>query len=427
VTFLADLSGFLRDIQIPDMYVARQKFPRPRIENIEKHLVEALERVFPAGSNLDHLRIAVTAGSRGITAIPEIHRIIGDYLKMKGAEPFIIPAMGSHGGGTAEGQLEVLQNLGITEDTTGVPIHSSTESIQIGKIQEGAPVWVDALAAGSDGILAVNRIKPHTDVSGPFESGITKILSVGIGNVEGALSCHSRGINEMTGILPEVRKVVTSKLPVLGGIGILENAYEETAGIFGLLPGEFDIEEPRLLERARRLMGRILFAGSNLLLIDRMGKDISGAGIDPNVTGRAFDGSRKAGATFSTNWIVVFDLTEASGGNACGIGTTDITTAKLCKKTDFAATYANAIASKVTERLPMVLDTDSQAVSAGLLLAGGEDAKVIRIKDTLNLQYVMVSANMLDEVKESPDLELINRKVSLLSKNTGLLAPFPDF
>lgn len=423
---MADLSGFLRDIQIPDMYVARQKFPKPCIENIEKHLVDALDRVFPEKGNLDRLRIAVTAGSRGITAIPEIHRIIGDYLKMQGAEPFIIPAMGSHGGGTSEGQLEVLKNLGITEDTTGVPIHSSTESVQIGKTQRGIPVWVDALAAGSDGILAVNRIKPHTDVSGPFESGITKMLSVGIGNVEGALSCHSHGVNEMAGILPEVRKVVTSKLPVLGGIGILENAYEETAGIFGLLPGEIDTEEPRLLERARRLMGRILLAGSNLLLIDRMGKDISGAGIDPNVTGRAFDGSRKAGATFFTDWIVVFDLTEASGGNACGIGTTDITTARLCKKTDFAATYANAIASKVTERLPMVLDTDSQAVSAGLLLAGGKKAKVIRIKDTLNLQYVMVSANMLDEVKENPDLELINQKVPLLSKDTGLLAPFAD-
>ncbi|MGC9490703.1 MAG: lactate racemase domain-containing protein [Thermovirgaceae bacterium] len=423
---MADLSGFLGDVYIPEMNLVRQKFPRPRTESLEKSLLEALGRVLRAEEALRGRRIAVTAGSRGITAVSVIHRIIAGFLKARGAEPFIIPAMGSHGGGTAEGQLDILHSLGITEDATGVPIRSSTESLQVGKTDSGIPVWADAAASESDGILAVNRIKPHTDVSGPFESGLTKMLSVGIGNTRGASACHSRGIEEMAGILPEVRKVVTSRLPVLGGIGILENAYEETAGIFGLLPGEIDTEEPRLLERARRLMGRILFSGCDLLLVDRMGKDISGAGMDPNVTGRAFGGSRKAGTSFATGWIAVFGLTEWSGGNASGIGSADITTAKLCKKTDFAVTYANAISSKVTERLPMVLDSEHQAVAAGLVLAGGNDTRVVRIKDTLNLEYILVSKNMLDEAGKHPDLEPVARGIPLLSAHGGDLTPFPE-
>ncbi|MFP4481621.1 MAG: lactate racemase domain-containing protein [Thermovirgaceae bacterium] len=421
---MANLSGLLRDVQIPETHLVRQKFPRPRMESLEKSLFEALDRVIREKDIPRGLRIAVTAGSRGITSIPEIHRIIAGYLKTKGAEPFIIPAMGSHGGGTPEGQIDVLRNLGITEKSTGAPIRSSSESVQIGETEGGVPVWVDAIAAESDGILAVNRIKPHTDVSGPFESGLTKMLSVGIGNTRGALACHSHGLDEMTAVLPEVRKVVTSKLPVLGGIGILENAYEETAGIFGFLPGDIDTEEPRLLERARRLMGRILLRKCELLLVERMGKDISGAGMDPNVTGRAFDGSRKAGTTFSTDWIAVFDLTEASGGNASGIGMADITTARLCKKTDFVATYANAIASKVTERLPMVLDSDRQAVAAGLVLGGGRGTRVVRVKNTLDLEYIMVSENLLDEVNEHPDLEAVARGIPLLSGPAGELAPF---
>jgi len=423
---LADLSGFLGDVHIPELNMVRQKFPRPRTESLEKSLFEALGRVLPAEETLRGRRIAVTAGSRGITAVSAIHRIIAEFLKARGAEPFIIPAMGSHGGGTAEGQLDILRSLGITEETTGVPIRSSTESVQVGETDRGIPVWVDAFAAESDGILAVNRIKPHTDVSGPFESGLTKMLSVGIGNTRGALACHSRGIKEMAGILPEVRKVVTSRLPVLGGIGILENAYEKTAGIFGLLPGEIDTEEPRLLERARRLMGKILLSGCDLLLVDRMGKDISGAGMDPNVTGRAFDGSRKAGTSFAAGWIAVFDLTETSGGNASGIGMADITTAKLCEKTNFAVTYANAISSKVTERLPMVLDSEHQAVVTGLILAGGNDASVVRIKDTLNLEYILVSKKLLDEVIEHPDMELVARGIPLFSAPKKDLNPFPD-
>ncbi len=423
---MADLSGFLSDVRIPELNLVRQKFPRPRTESLERSLSEALARVLGAEETLDGRRIAVTAGSRGITSVSTIHRIIAEALKARGAEPFIIPAMGSHGGGTAEGQLDILHNLGITEEATGVPVRSSAESVRIGETESGIPVWVDAFAAESDGILTVNRIKPHTDVSGPFESGLTKMLSVGIGNTRGALACHSRGIEEMAGILPEVRKVVTSRLPVLGGIGILENAYEETAGIFGLLPGEIDTEEPRLLERARKLMGKILLSGCDLLLVDRMGKDISGAGMDPNVTGRTFDGSRKAGTAFSTDWIVVFDLTKGSGGNASGIGMADITTAKLCKKTDFAVTYANAISSKVAERLPMVLDSEHQAVSAGLVLAGGDDARIVRIKDTLNLEYILVSKNLLDEATEHPDLEPVFRGIPLLSAPGGDLTPFPN-
>jgi hypothetical protein len=426
VSLLADLSYLLKNIQVPEMHLVKQTFPRPRTENLEEELIEALNRVIPPGKIFPGSRIAVTAGSRGITSIAEIHWVIAGYLKQNGADPFIVPAMGSHGGGTSEGQRDTLASLGITEETVNVPIRASMEVVRLGQTPCGIPVWIDAVAAGADWILAVNRIKPHTDVTGPFESGLTKMLSVGLGNLEGAAACHSRGLGKMGHILPEVRDIVISRLPVLGGIGILENAYGETAGIYGLKTGEIDSGERSLLEQARRLIGRILISESDLLLVDRMGKDISGAGMDPNVTGRAWDGSHKAGATFSTEWIVVFDLTEASGGNASGIGTADITTSRLLGKTDFTVTYANAITSRIAERLPMVLDNDFQALAAGLFLAGEKEARIVRIKDSLDLEHIMVSENLCDEVQANPDLDLVRRNVPLLSDIKDELAPFPD-
>ncbi|MDN5336230.1 MAG: hypothetical protein PWR02_1256 [Synergistales bacterium] len=423
---MADLSALLGNSHIPAMHLVKQIFPRPRIENLEKELIEALDHVIPPEKVIPGSRIAITAGSRGIASIADIYRVIADYLKGKGANPFIVPAMGSHGGGRPEGQIEILKNLGITEKTVNVPIRASMEAVLLGQTPCGIPVWVNAVADGADWILVVNRIKPHTDVTGPFESGITKMLSVGLGNLKGAAACHSRGLKKMGYILPEVRDMVISKLPVLGGIGILENAYGETAGIYGLKTGEIDSGEKGLLEKARELMGRILISESDLLLVDRMGKDISGAGMDPNVTGRAWDGSHKAGTTFSTKCIVVFDLTEASGGNASGIGTADITTSRLFQKIDFTVTYANAITSRITERLPMILDNDYQALATGLFLAGEKEARIVRIKDTLDLGHIMVSENLWYEVEACSGLDLIRRDVPLLSGMKDELAPFPD-
>jgi len=415
---MADLSQYLQHRELPPLGLARQRFPRPRLENLPRAITEALERILPPGSFAPGARIAVTAGSRGIANIPEIHRTVVAWLRAAGAEPFLIPGMGSHGGGTAKGQVEVLRHLGITEESVGAPLLSSMDTVEVGVTPKGLRVYWDAHAWKADGVLLLNRIKPHTDISGPCESGLTKMMVVGLGKLRGAASCHSVGLDNMGEELLSFREILLRRCPLLGGLGILENAYEETASVIGLRPGEIPEEEPELLDRARSLMGKILLPRADILLVDRMGKDISGAGMDPNVIGRKCDGSPKEGSSFQADYIGVLDLSEGSEGNASGIGMADFATEKLLQKTDLAATYANALTARVTEKLPMILRNHRQVLQGALSLTSPE-ARIIRLRDTRSLEYLQLSPPFLEEAAQHPDMEILHEPAPLEEDEKG--------
>ncbi|HPJ25281.1 MAG TPA: hypothetical protein PLW97_05215 [Synergistaceae bacterium] len=409
---MADLSHYLQHGELPPLGLARQSFPRPRTEDIPQAITEALERILPPGSFAPGARIAVTAGSRGISDIPLIHRTVVSWLRSAGAVPFLVPGMGSHGGGTAEGQLEVLKHLGITEESVGAPLLSSMDTVKAGVTPGGLGVYWDAHAWKADGVLLLNRIKPHTDISGPCESGLTKMMVIGLGKLKGALSCHSVGLDNMGKELLTFREILMQRCPLLGGLGILENAYEETASVVGLRPGEIPEEEPKLLKKARSLMGKILLPKAEILLIDRMGKDISGAGMDPNVIGRKCDGSPKEGSSFQADYIGVLDLSEASEGNASGMGMADFATEELLQKADLAATYANALTARVTEKLPMILLNHRQVLQGALSLTSPE-ARIIRLRDSRSLEYLQFSGSLRSAVAEHPDVEILQEPAPL--------------
>jgi hypothetical protein len=415
---MANLEHFLQHQELPLMGLARQRFPRPRLKNLSQAVAEALEHILPRGSLAPGTRIAITAGSRGISNIPEIHRTVVARLRAAGAEPFLVPGMGSHGGGTPRGQLEVLRHLGITEESVGAPILSSMETLEVGSTPKGLRIYWDAQAWKADGVLLLNRIKPHTDISGPCESGLTKMMVIGLGKLKGAASCHSVGLQAMGEELLAFRKVILEKCPLLGGLGIIENAYEETASVTGLRPEEIPQEEPKLLEHARSLMGRILLPRAEILLLDRMGKDISGAGMDPNVMGRKCDGTPKEGCSFEAKYIGVLDLSEGSEGNASGIGMADFATEELLRKADLAATYANALTARVTEKLPLLLANHRQVLQGALFLTSPE-ARVIRLRDTRSLEYLQFSASLREEVTQNPEMEILQEPAPLEENERG--------
>ncbi len=415
---MANLEHFLQHQELPLMGLARQRFPRPRLENLSSEITLALEHILPPGSLPPGARIAITAGSRGISNIPEIHRTVVAWLRGAGVEPFLVPGMGSHGGGTAQGQLEVLRHLGITEESVGASILSSMETIEVGSTPKGLRIYWDAQAWKADGVVLLNRIKPHTDISGPCESGLTKMMVVGLGKLKGAASCHSVGLQALGEELLAFRKVILEKCPILGGLGIIENAHEETASVTGLRPEEIPQEEPKLLERARSLMGKILLPQAEILLLDRMGKDISGAGMDPNVIGRKCDGSPKEGRSFEADYIGVLDLSEGSEGNASGIGMADFATEELLRKVDLATTYANALTARVTEKLPLILANHRQVLQGALFLTSPE-AQVIRLRDTRSLEYLQFSTSLREEVAKHSDMDILQEPVPLEEDEMG--------
>ncbi|MFH1480306.1 MAG: lactate racemase domain-containing protein, partial [Pseudomonadota bacterium] len=356
-----------------------------------------------------------TAGSRGVANMALILRHLVRILTELGARPFLFPAMGSHGGGTAEGQLEVLRSLGITEESMGAPLISSMEVVEIGRSSFGFPVLVDRNAAEADGIVVVNRIKPHTEFEGPIESGLMKMMAIGMGKHRGCFEVHKQTVHYgYRKVIPEIGSVILEKLPVLFGVGIVENIYDATAIIKAVLPPQFLSEEKRLLAEAKRLMARLPFNKLDILIVDEMGKNISGTGIDSNVIGRIMFIGEKEPEYPQITRIAVLDLTEASHGNAVGIGLADYTTARLVGKIDQKATATNAITAMSPEkaRIPIALATDKEAVEAALTTIGAvapEKARVVHIKNTLEIFELDISEALLRETEGRKDLELMKR------------------
>lgn len=394
----------------PEMIRIRQVLDVPRVENIEETVDRELGSLTGLGIKRGD-RIAVTAGSRGVANIVRILRRVVQKIREAGGEPFLIPTMGSHGGGTAEGQIDVLKSLGVTEETTGAPIRSSMEVVEIGKSRFGFPVLVDRYAAGADGIVALNRIKPHTEFEGPIESGLMKMMAIGMGKHKGCFEVHRQTVQfGYREVIPEIGSIILGKLPVLFGLGIVENVYDETALIRAIPASKILETEKELLVLAKRLMARLPFEKIDVLVVDEMGKNVSGTGMDTNVIGRIMFIGEKEPERPRITRIVVLDLTEATHGNGVGIGLADYTTRRLVEKLDLSVTATNAITAMTPEkgRIPLAMATDQEAVNAAFQTIGAvqpEEAKVVHIRNTLELGEMEISRALMKEAQGRAEIQ----------------------
>jgi len=392
------------------MVRARQSFPADEVRDVAGALREELRKPSIAGKVRGKRRIALAVGSRGVAQIPLIVRTVAEELKALGAEPFIVPGMGSHGGATAEGQTRVLADLGVTEASAGCPILSSMEVVELGSLPNGLPVYMDRNAMEADGIVVVNRVKPHTAFSGSIESGLVKMITIGLGKQKGADSCHAFGFGHMERNMIDMAKVKLARAPFLFGVGTVENAYDRVAKIVAVPAEEILGTEPALLAEARANMPSIPFDPLDVLIVDRMGKEISGSGMDPNITGRASNPYIKV--TRRTTRMAVLDLTAASRGNAVAVGLADVITRRLFRKIDFEHTYANVLTSTVTRSgmIPLIMENDRLAIQAAVKTCNALDmgaVRMVRIRDTLHLEEIRFSECLLPEARGNPRLSIL--------------------
>ncbi|MEA4964659.1 MAG: lactate racemase domain-containing protein [Oscillospiraceae bacterium] len=406
------IDSLLNEIDVPPMYLVRQHFDHQHLEHVEERLLEQMQAKHIAIHPGD--RIAITCGSRGIANIVSAIRAAATFIRESGGEPFVVPAMGSHGGATVEGQLEVVQSLGVTEESVGCPICSCMDVVQLGTTADGLPVYIDRLASEADGIVLVNRVKPHTSFRGPYESGLMKMITIGLGKQKGAEACHSVGWKYMRGNVPAIANIVLDKANILFGIALMENAYDQTCRTEVLTGKEIPEEEPQLLLEAKTRMPSLPFDKIDVLVIDEIGKNISGAGQDPNITGR-YDTPYASGGPVVQR-MVILDLTEESHGNACGVGLADYIADRLYQKLDYDKMYLNVLTNKLpyTVNVPVVLKNDWQAVQAAVktcIEIDHEHPRVVRIRNTLSLGEIYVSDNMLPELGKFDYIEVTDRKM----------------
>jgi hypothetical protein len=387
------------------MVRVRQHFERPKVEDIPATIRATLERLDLSKTIRPGQTVALTAGSRGIANIPLVLRSVADFLKQLGAKPFLVPAMGSHGGGKAEGQRAVLESYGITEAFVGAPIRSSMDVVSLGTTPEGWPVVLDRHAAEADHIGVVARIKPHTGYHGTIESGLLKMMMIGLGKHAGALNYHRILLEQPFGeVVRSVGKTIRARAPIAFGLGIVENAYDETARLEAALPADFETREQEMLVLAKRWLARLPLSKADLLIIDEIGKDISGSGMDTNVVGRkrAFRGDTSATGQPEMRLIFVRDLTPKTHGNAAGIGLADFTTTRLVRSMNYKATIINCLTAGYPEgaNLPVHFETDREVLDAALAIIGTrppEEARIMRIRNTLMIEELECSEPCLND------------------------------
>lgn len=389
----------------PKILRIRQSFERPRVDNVAGRVQQALERLELGQRIRPGQTVALTAGSRGIANIPVIIKSTVDHLKKLGAKPYIVPAMGSHGGGTAEGQRHIIESYGITEEFAGAPIKASMEVVTIGTTPEGYPVYLDKHASQADHIGVIGRVKPHTNYHGPIESGLLKMMMIGLGKHVGALAYHRLLLEKpYDQVVRSVGRVMCSRAPIAFGVATVENAYDETARIEAIRPADFEKVEEELLTLARRWLMRLPFHEADLLIIDEIGKNISGSGMDTNVVGRkrALRSQVAAPDQPQMRHIFIRGLTEKTHGNAAGIGLADFTTSRVIRDMDYRATRINCLTAGYPEGaiLPVHFDTDREVIDAALAIAGTraiDEVRVMRIRNTLALEEMEISEACLGE------------------------------
>lgn len=421
---MSAIEDILAKNTIPRMLTVKQHMPRPRVENVDQAVREAIEEANVLDRIKPGMRVAITGGSRGINNMVQVYKTLVQLVRSLGAEPFIFPAMGSHGGATAQGQVEVLKHLGVTEDVCGCPIISSMETDLLGYTKKnGLPAYIDHNANLADAIILVNRVKLHTSFRGNIESGLCKMAVIGMGKQKGAELCHSRGWDLMLDSILDLSETIISKSKTIFGIALVENGYDETA-IVSCLPAEKILEgEQELLIKAKEYMPSIPFKDYDILIVDVMGKEYSGGGMDTNVISRY--PSTAVPPDPRQKIIAVLDLSEGSMGNAIGVGMADITTSRLFGKWNMEASYINNLTNGTLQnyKMPMVMNSDKNAIRAALQMCRLPDpskAKVVRIHSTLELSEFQVSEALIDEAK-GLGLELCGEAKDIIFDENGNL------
>lgn len=418
----------IENIKIPKMIRVKQFFENDKIEDPVKYLDALLEKA-NFENQVKEKKIAITVGSRGIPYNKQLVKAICDRLKRWGANPFIVPAMGSHGAGCVEGNLEILSGYGITEEEIGVPILASMDVVQIGTIDDAAqtPVYCDKNAAMADGIVIYNKVKPHTDFKGEHESGLLKMIAIGLAKHVGCSWFHKQGFDTFAERIPMVAKVFLEKMPVVFGIGVVQNAYDEISEIMVFPKDEIINGDKEMLEIAKRRFPRFKFDNIDVLIIDRIGKNISGEGADPNVTGRGFMPYFKD--DFHTKRLMIRGLTEQSHHNACGLGLADITTRRCLNSVDWESTWINLTTNTMIDggKIPMYQNNDFDSIRLAIRTCTKIDyskARIVRIKDTLSLTEFEVSESMQADIEGRSDIERVSEPYELEFDGEGYLRDF---
>jgi hypothetical protein len=419
------IEELLKDIPVPKMLKVKQTFDNEQLDDVDQALQDALQQEEIRKTVKPGMEIAVAVGSRGVDQIVEVTARTIKFLQDLGAKPFIVPSMGSHGGASAEGQIAVLAHLGVTEESANCEIRSSMEVVEIGKLENGLPVYIDKYASEADGIVVINRVKPHTAFRGTVESGIMKMIAIGLGKQKGAEACHQLGFEHMGKHIIQMSTMILEKMPVLFGVATVENAFDKVAHVEVLLPDVIESRETELQKLAKKLLPKIDFKNIDVLVIDEIGKNISGDGMDPNITGRYPTPYAHGGP--EVNKMVVLDLTHETEGNANGVGTADFTTQRLIDKTDWDATYANGLTSTVVAptKAATTLANDRLALKAAIKTCNILDftiVKMVRIKNTLELSEIEVSEALLNEVENNEYLTKVSELYELKFDDEGNLA-----
>lgn len=413
------------DAPFPRLIPVRREIDAPQERDpaaaAHQQLEQIRDRITPGMS------VAITAGSRGIHDIAVVIKAAGEWLRAAGAEPFIVPAMGSHGGATAEGQRGVLRHLGITEESMGMAIQATMDTVELGRCPDGPMVHLDANAARADAILVVNRIKAHTDFHGEVESGLAKICAIGLGKHKGAAGIHVYGSAGLARWVPEVARRIIATGKILGGLAIIENAFERTARVAFVDADNIAGDgEKALFQESRQLMGSLPFDELDVLVVDELGKDKSGSGLDTNVIGRMMiRGTEEFERPRIVN-ISVHDISAASEGNAVGLGLADFIPFRVLKKLDLNKMYVNAVTSGIggvqRAQIPLAFRTDRDTIAAALQMCGRadvENARVVRIHDTLDTVHMLVSESLRDELG---DLTILGEPEPMQFDEDGNLA-----
>ena len=412
---MSQINEILDNIKLPQIMKVSQTFDNTKLDDVEGDLNQKLidknikDKIKPG------MKIAITGGSRGISFYKELMKTIVSFVKKCGATPFIVPSMGSHGGGTSEGQENMLKKLGITKESVGCEIISSMDVVEVGRTSKDLPVYIDKNAANADGIILLNRVKLHTSFRGKYESGLIKMMAIGLAKRKGADMTHFLRYETMAENLVEVGKIALNNLNIICGVASIENGYNEVADLFVLHKDEILQEEPKILEKSKRLMPRIYLDDIDVLIVNEIGKNISGTGVDTNIVGRFHTNAASGGP--NTVKLGFLDISEKSGGNGNGMGLADFVSKKFFRKIDFESTYINAITSTEPNsvKLPLVLDNDKYVFQGCVKLCGVkniQDIKLVIINNTKELDEIYMSKsafeNTVDKSKVKKESELFD-------------------
>ena len=419
---MQNIASFVSQVSLPRFARVRQNFSHEELdrEAIRETLCRAFREIRPVQPGQ---RICITCGSRGIANMPMVTRLLVELVRESGGEPFLVPAMGSHGGATAEGQIQMLKGLGISEETMDCPILSSMETVELTRA-EGLPVLMDRYAAAADGIIVLNRVKMHTSFRGDYESGLLKMMAVGLGKQKGADVVHAGGEDDMARRIRLIGSAAIQASRVVLGVALLENAFDKTFAV-EVMPGKEIVErEPALLKRAKERMGKIYFPDCDILVVRKIGKNYSGAGADPNIVGRCANRNLKSGVQCKR--MAFFDLSEESHGNATGIGRADLVSRKLFEKMDFNETYFNFITCNTpdTFKIPVVLDHDRAVLQACIMTCVGIDRerpRILMMDNSLETEYLLISEAMLPEAEQNESICVLSEPAELSFDGAGNL------